>query len=209
MPTFTLRQPSEIFVEVNLYPGPGGQENLMPDEVRLVIFLPSSLLSLYNGVVCRRGAMKRELKKIGRFHVLTDTCLQTRFSHAELAELAICGGADTIQFRQKEGGTRDDDPGGRGDPGPVQKSGSGFHRQRQGRRRPCFPCGRRSSGTGRFPHPAREENSRGGRDHRRARRAIWKKRAGASWKARTISVLARSTVPPRRKTPVRRWALTY
>ncbi len=51
--------------------------------------------------------MKRELKKIGRFHVLTDTCLQTRFSHAELAKLAICGGADTIQFRQKEGGTRD------------------------------------------------------------------------------------------------------
>jgi len=46
------------------------------------------------------------VKKIGRFHVLTDTCLQNRFSHAELAELAIAGGADTIQFRQKEGATR-------------------------------------------------------------------------------------------------------
>ena len=46
------------------------------------------------------------MKKIGRFHVLTDTCLQNRFSHAELAELAIAGGADTIQFRQKEGATR-------------------------------------------------------------------------------------------------------
>ena len=46
------------------------------------------------------------MKKIGRFHVLTDTCLQTHFSHVELAELAIAGGADTIQFRQKEGSTR-------------------------------------------------------------------------------------------------------
>lgn len=46
------------------------------------------------------------MKKIGRFHVLTDTCLQTRFSHVELAKLAIAGGADTIQFRQKEGATR-------------------------------------------------------------------------------------------------------
>jgi thiamine-phosphate pyrophosphorylase len=47
------------------------------------------------------------MKKIGRFHVLTDTCLQTRFSHLELAELAIAGGADTIQFRQKDGSTRE------------------------------------------------------------------------------------------------------
>jgi len=45
-------------------------------------------------------------KKIGRFHVLTDACLQTRFSHLELAELAIAGGADTIQFREKGGETR-------------------------------------------------------------------------------------------------------
>jgi thiamine-phosphate pyrophosphorylase len=47
------------------------------------------------------------MKKIGTFHVLTDTCLQTRFSHLELAELAIAGGADTIQFRQKDGSTRE------------------------------------------------------------------------------------------------------
>ncbi len=46
------------------------------------------------------------MKKMGRFQVLTDTCLQTHFSHVELAELAIAGGADTIQFRQKEGSTR-------------------------------------------------------------------------------------------------------
>ncbi len=45
------------------------------------------------------------MKRIGRFHVLTDTCLQARFSHVELAKLVIAGGADTIQFRQKEGPT--------------------------------------------------------------------------------------------------------
>jgi len=45
------------------------------------------------------------VKKIGRFHVLTDTDLQNCFSHIELAELAIAGGADTIQFRQKTGET--------------------------------------------------------------------------------------------------------
>jgi len=45
------------------------------------------------------------MKKIGRFHVLTDTELQTCFSHAELAELVILGGAETIQFRQKTGET--------------------------------------------------------------------------------------------------------
>lgn len=40
-------------------------------------------------------------------HVLTDTVLQTHFSHVELTEMAIAGGADTIQFRQKEGPTRE------------------------------------------------------------------------------------------------------
>ena len=45
------------------------------------------------------------MKKIGRFHVLTDIDLQNCFSHVELAELAIAGGADTIQFRQKTGET--------------------------------------------------------------------------------------------------------
>lgn len=47
------------------------------------------------------------MKKTGRFHVLTDTQLQARFSHPELVELAIAGGADTIQFRQKTGATRE------------------------------------------------------------------------------------------------------
>ena len=43
-------------------------------------------------------------KPIGRLHVLTDFHLQQDFQHAELAQLAIRGGADTIQFRQKHGG---------------------------------------------------------------------------------------------------------
>jgi thiamine-phosphate pyrophosphorylase len=47
------------------------------------------------------------MKKIGKLHVLTDTVLQTTYSHLELAGLAIAGGADTIQFRQKEGSTRE------------------------------------------------------------------------------------------------------
>ena len=45
------------------------------------------------------------MKKIGRLHVITDTELQDRFSHVELARMAIAGGADTIQFRQKSGPT--------------------------------------------------------------------------------------------------------
>ncbi len=46
------------------------------------------------------------MKNIGILHVITDTSLQTRFTHPQLAELAIQGGADTIQFRQKCGTTR-------------------------------------------------------------------------------------------------------
>jgi len=47
------------------------------------------------------------MKQIGRLHVLTDTVLQSRFSHFKLARMAIKGGADTIQFRQKIGATRE------------------------------------------------------------------------------------------------------
>ena len=46
-------------------------------------------------------------KQIGRLHVLTDIELQTSFSHVKLAKLAILGGADTIQFRQKSGITNE------------------------------------------------------------------------------------------------------
>lgn len=44
---------------------------------------------------------------IGILHVLTDITLQSRFSHVELTRQAIAGGADTIQFRQKSGSTRE------------------------------------------------------------------------------------------------------
>jgi len=47
------------------------------------------------------------MKTIGRLHVLTDTALQSRFTHLELTEMAISGGADTIQLRQKTGSTRE------------------------------------------------------------------------------------------------------
>lgn len=46
------------------------------------------------------------MKSIGMFHVITDTSTQSRFTHYQLAEMAIKGGADTIQFRQKSGTTR-------------------------------------------------------------------------------------------------------
>ncbi len=44
--------------------------------------------------------------KFGRLHVLTDFLFQQRYTHAALAELAIKGGADVIQFRQKAGPIR-------------------------------------------------------------------------------------------------------
>ena len=47
------------------------------------------------------------MPSLGRLHVLTDTTHQQRFSHAQLAQRAIRGGADVIQFRQKEGSIRE------------------------------------------------------------------------------------------------------
>jgi thiamine-phosphate pyrophosphorylase len=44
---------------------------------------------------------------VGRLHVLTDFHFQQRHSHAALAALAVAGGADTVQFRQKRGTPRD------------------------------------------------------------------------------------------------------
>jgi thiamine-phosphate pyrophosphorylase len=45
--------------------------------------------------------------RIGRLHILTDRSIQDRFDHAELAGMAIRGGADLIQFREKTGTTRE------------------------------------------------------------------------------------------------------
>ncbi|RPI14798.1 MAG: thiamine phosphate synthase [Ignavibacteriae bacterium] len=41
------------------------------------------------------------MKKIGRLCVITDTNIQTKYSHIEIAEMAIKGGADIVQFRDK------------------------------------------------------------------------------------------------------------
>ena len=41
------------------------------------------------------------MKKIGRLCVITDTTVQKRYSHYELAKLAVKGGADMIQLRDK------------------------------------------------------------------------------------------------------------
>lgn len=39
--------------------------------------------------------------RLGRLHVITDMTLQSRWDHTELAEQALRGGADTIQYREK------------------------------------------------------------------------------------------------------------
>ena len=47
-------------------------------------------------------------EKLGRLHIITDAVLQTRRTHAEIARLALEGGADTIQYREKRAlGTRE------------------------------------------------------------------------------------------------------
>ena len=38
---------------------------------------------------------------VPRLHVITDETVQSRYSHAELARLALAGGADAVQFREK------------------------------------------------------------------------------------------------------------
>lgn len=47
------------------------------------------------------------MRKIGRLHVITDVRLQQRFSHVELANAALAGGADLVQLRDKEAASRD------------------------------------------------------------------------------------------------------
>ncbi len=47
------------------------------------------------------------MKNLGVLHVITDTTLQSRFTHPQLAKFAIQGGADTVQFRHKNGTTRE------------------------------------------------------------------------------------------------------
>ncbi len=47
------------------------------------------------------------MRPVGRLHVITDTSVQSRYSHLELAQLALAGGADCIQYRRKTGATRE------------------------------------------------------------------------------------------------------
>ena len=41
------------------------------------------------------------MKRIPRLQVITDETVQQRFTHAQLARLALDGGADAVQFREK------------------------------------------------------------------------------------------------------------
>jgi len=41
------------------------------------------------------------MKKIGRLYLITDTAIQNKYSHYQIAILAIKGGADVIQLRDK------------------------------------------------------------------------------------------------------------
>lgn len=41
------------------------------------------------------------MKSIGKLCIITDTSIQRKYSHFEIAEMAIEGGADMIQFRDK------------------------------------------------------------------------------------------------------------
>jgi thiamine-phosphate pyrophosphorylase len=45
--------------------------------------------------------VNRTAKPIGRLHVITDTVVQTRFTHAEIAAMAAEGGAECVQLRDK------------------------------------------------------------------------------------------------------------
>jgi thiamine-phosphate pyrophosphorylase len=45
------------------------------------------------------------MKKIGRLCVITDMSIQKKFTHIQIAKMAIKGGADIIQFRDKHMGT--------------------------------------------------------------------------------------------------------
>jgi thiamine-phosphate pyrophosphorylase len=46
------------------------------------------------------------MNPIGRLHLITDSLLQARFSHLELARMALEGGAEVIQYRRKDACTR-------------------------------------------------------------------------------------------------------
>ena len=46
------------------------------------------------------------MREVGRLHVITDAGGQDRWSHLEIAQMALAGGADVIQLREKQASTR-------------------------------------------------------------------------------------------------------
>lgn len=42
------------------------------------------------------------MKRIGRLCVITDTVIQNKYTHVDIAEMAVNGGAEIVQFRDKE-----------------------------------------------------------------------------------------------------------
>ena len=49
--------------------------------------------------------MPENSKAVGRLHVITDMSVQSRYSHSELASMALEGGADVVQYREKSNPT--------------------------------------------------------------------------------------------------------
>src|SRR5579862_1652696 len=49
----------------------------------------------------------RHSAMLSRLHILTDTVIQSRYSHVDLAKIAIAGGANVIQYREKSASTRE------------------------------------------------------------------------------------------------------
>jgi len=54
-----------------------------------------------SGPATHSSASTNPRPAVGRLHVLTDTTLQSRYSHLQVARLAFAAGADVVQFREK------------------------------------------------------------------------------------------------------------
>lgn len=65
------------------------------------------MLCIDNRMKQGRSTMESPKRPIGRLHVLTDTKIQARYSHVDIARLAIEAGADVIQLRDKELSTKE------------------------------------------------------------------------------------------------------
>lgn len=94
-----MRIAGEIFFPWNAASG------TVQKNFKAVFIFPAALRSCSS---IRHSKTDTDMEKdTGKLHVLTDTVLQDRFSHVELAQMAIEGGASVIQLRQKNGTTRE------------------------------------------------------------------------------------------------------